>query len=105
MTSIVHFRTLSCQKQNDLTGADSVKLLYDAEPMWGPEDMTNGQTKSVNTDEVLSGTATVSLWERDDFDPDDHLGDITVSESEKFDGDISKKFTMGAEYTLTYFVE
>ena len=105
MTAIVRFRALSCQEQNDLTGADSVTLLYDAELMWGPEDMTNGQTKSVNTDEVLSGTATVSLWERDSFDPNDHLGDITVSESEKNDGDISKKFTKGAEYTLTYFVE
>jgi len=105
MTAIVRFRTLSCQKQEDLTGADSVKLLYDAELMWGPEDMTKGQTKSVNTDKVISGTATVSLWELDKFDPDDHLGDITVRESEKNDGNISKNFTKGAEYTLTYFVE
>lgn len=47
MTAIARFKNLSCQERNDRTGAGSVTLLYDAELMWGPEDMTNGQTKSV----------------------------------------------------------
>jgi hypothetical protein len=100
----VFFSTLSCLEQNDFTGADSVSLPYNANRMWGPEDMTKGQAKSVGTRMGFFGTATVSLWEHDDLDPDDHLGDITIRESEKDHGQRSQKFAKEAEYTLFYFV-
>ncbi|MET7696051.1 hypothetical protein [Streptomyces sp. NPDC005485] len=81
-------------------------------PVAHPElrgDINNGDVKTDINGGVFSLVGSeagiVSLWDKDDFDPDDHLGDWHISPSEANKGERPAEFRGdGSHYQLTYEV-
>lgn len=101
----VLFRTLSCQRTEDNTGADEAYLTYNGERIFGPTRINDGQSRNINVFRRLNGQGSVSLHDEDSPDPDDFLGSWTVSQTEADQGDRVATFSRdGARYTMIYSV-
>ncbi|MFF1698119.1 hypothetical protein ACFVXC_31630 [Streptomyces sp. NPDC058257] len=103
----VKFYQLRCIETED-NGEDELWVDFRGQRVWGRGDINNGQVINVNNGPfslVNSGADVVSLWDQDDFDPDDHLGDFHISPAVSGRGEQVAEFRGdGAHYTLTYEV-
>jgi hypothetical protein len=98
---------LHCVKMED-SSEDEVQLRTHVGRIWPPDgDFTITENVSAFLDVpiVLAGPVNVELWEEDWPDPDDHLGTITISPDEAFQGQKVQHFTNDdAHYELWYSV-
>ncbi|MFF0267772.1 hypothetical protein [Kribbella sp. NPDC004536] len=86
---------IKCNQQEDNTGADDAYLVVDGATIWGPVQMTDGDSKDIQRVAVPQGKV-LTLMEGDWPDDDDNLGAKTVNGP----GDYS--FTDdGANYVVT----
>ncbi|MEF7495645.1 hypothetical protein [Lysinibacillus sphaericus] len=108
MASDVRFLRLQCLETED-NGRDEIYMHYNGRHMF-PQggdtiDIETGQTLDLNLVMPIAGEATVSLFDEDDIDEDDHLGTIVISESELNQGVHSQTFNGDdANYILFYAV-
>ncbi|MEU9236105.1 hypothetical protein [Streptomyces subrutilus] len=104
MTAEVKFVRLECLETED-NGADEVYMHYNGGFMAGIQDIETGGTWNLGVVRNVDGEATVSLFDEDDIDEDDHLGTIIISESEVGLGLRSQSFNGDdANYLLFYRV-
>jgi hypothetical protein len=105
MASEVKLVRLACNTTEDSTGADEAYLNYNGERVFGIRKINDGQTLEIGVVRRIDGSAVVSLFDEDSPDPDDFLGNITISEQELNRGLRSQNFNRdGARYTLFYRV-
>src|SRR4051812_20803943 len=69
---------IKCNEQEDNTGADDAYLVVDGATIWGPVQMTKGDSKDVQRVAVPQGKV-LTLMEGDWPDDDDNLGAKTVN--------------------------
>jgi hypothetical protein len=104
MTAEVKFLRLQCLETED-NGNDEVFLQFDGTNIFGINDIETGQTLDIGVVRNFNGEATVSLFDEDDIDEDDHLGTIVISEEEIDQGVRTQEFTDDeAHYILFYRV-
>ncbi|PEE71099.1 hypothetical protein [Bacillus thuringiensis] len=108
MPNEVKLIRLQCLETED-NGRDEIYMHYNGGhvfPQGGDTvDIETGQTKEINISKPIFGEATVSLFDEDDIDEDDHLGTIVISESELNQGLRSQTFNGDdANYILFYRV-
>lgn len=97
----VNLRTLICYETEDLTGGDNVYLKINGQTVWSAEDSIDcdhDAPQNLPVNRLARTGDTVSLYDDDWPDDDDHLGSDTV------EGDRgSLVFNLdGALYTLDY---
>lgn len=84
-----------CHEQEDFTGADDAYLVQDGKVIWGPVQMTTGDSKDIQ-DVPVTQDRVLTLMEGDSPDDDDNLG------SKRITGAGDYQFTDdGANYTVT----
>ncbi len=104
MTAEVKFVRLQCLETED-NGADELYLHYNGGHLAGIQDVETGGTWQLDLVKRLDGEAFVSLFDEDDIDEDDFLGEIVISESELNQGLRSQEFNLDdALYVLFYRV-
>jgi len=86
---------IKCNEQEDNTGADDAYLVVDGSTIWGPVQMTTGDSKDIQNVAVPQGKV-LTLMEGDWPDDDDNLGAKTVNGA----GDYTFSDD-GANYTVT----
>ncbi|MGW5868652.1 hypothetical protein ACWFRJ_41620 [Streptomyces sp. NPDC055239] len=103
----VMFYQLRCIETED-DGEDEAWVDFRGQRVWGRGDINNGDVINVNNGPfrlVNSDADVVSIWDQDDLDPDDHLGDFLISAAVSGRGEQVAEFRGdGAHYTLTYEV-
>lgn len=97
----VNLRTLTCYETEDLTGGDNVYLKINGQTVWSAADSVDcdhDNPKTLPVNRLARTGDTVSLYDDDWPDGDDHLGSDTV------EGDRGSLFFNldGALYTLDY---
>lgn len=102
---ILRLLTLKCIETEDSSGPDSAYITVGDRKVWGPKDINDGQTKVINKDVKFSRRAEIRLYDEDDLDANDFLGNHVVNKSEAGTGEQSKTFTEDdAVYRLWYIV-
>jgi hypothetical protein len=105
----VKFYTLRCIETQD-SSEDELWVDFRGQRVWGRGDINKGEVRHhVNPNPFTmagSDADVISLWDKDDLDPDDHLGDHIVRTSSSGRGEQVAHFTGdGAHYTLSYEVK
>ncbi|GGN93746.1 hypothetical protein GCM10011579_092530 [Streptomyces albiflavescens] len=104
MAAEVKFVRLQCLETED-NGADELYLHYNGAHLAGIQDVETGGTWQLDLVKRLDGEAFVSLFDEDDIDEDDFLGEIVISESEMNQGLRQQEFNQDdALYVLFYRV-
>lgn len=95
---VVKFGQLECVKQEDWNGADDIYITLNGDTVYSTR-MSEGDKRSIDKSFSFKGdVATVRMYESDDVDDDDLLG-----EQIPLLGYGEMKFTEdGAHYTLSY---
>lgn len=70
---------ITCHTQEDHTGRDHPYIAVNGKRLWGPKGMREGQTREIQRDYRFPRRATVRLYEQDDYEPDDFLGEHEVT--------------------------
>ena len=105
----IQLKSITCEITEDFTGPDEAILIVNGTPVFGPFQINSSQTVDLsNVDSISFGLfATISLLEQDSgpFDADDHLGTISVANSQVDGGSQEGVFNLsGALYRLSYEV-
>jgi hypothetical protein len=106
-TAKLHLISLHCLKTEDIVGPDHAYLLVNGLKVWGPQALGNGDTADLRQVGAVpfTGSARLSLYDKDFADPDDWLGDVVISPSQAGRGERTAVFSQdGAHYVLTYTV-
>ena len=77
--AILRVLRITCHEQEDWTGDDDAYININRKVFWGPKRMDTGQTRVINKPYFFGHRAIIRLYEQDDWDPDDFLGEQTVT--------------------------
>lgn len=105
-SKILHIKSLKCYETEDSFGADEAKLIIDVDGVKTvlKRSLNDNQSWNINREFSFSTRASVSLYDEDDPDDDDHLGTVNISKNEIWNA--TAKFTNhGANYSLFYDVK
>ena len=92
---------ITCHEQEDWTGDDEPYIKINGKVVWGPKDMRKGETREIYRDYQFNHRARVALYERDDWDPDDFLGEHVITRADIDKGEQAFSFMEdGANYTI-----
>ncbi len=97
--------SLHCEEQEDFIASDEPYLRVDGNTVWGPRNMSAGQTLDLNSVPpfAVRSRAPIDLFDQDSPDPDDHLGRTHVRYSLASHGEQVHTFNGdGAKYHLRY---
>ncbi|MHC9539229.1 MAG: FG-GAP-like repeat-containing protein [Vulcanimicrobiota bacterium] len=101
----LYLQNLQCIK-TESSGADKCKLCIYADGALKHElkkDMNNGQSWPIDLKIPFNRNAKIELWDLDSPDPDDHLGTVFITLSDKAGKSIKKKMVHDeADYTIDY---
>lgn len=73
---------ITCHEQEDLTGDDDAYIKINGANFWGPRSMDTGQTREIRRDYQFLHRAKIALYEQDDLDPDDFLGEHVITRAD-----------------------
>lgn len=73
---------ITCHEQEDWSGDDHPYIKVNGEIVWGSKRMDVEQTHEIDVDCLFNHRAKVTLYERDDWDPDDFLGEHVVTRAD-----------------------
>lgn len=96
--------SIVCVKTEDVVGADHVYLQAGGKTIWGPKQMSKGDSLQIVGKSVkFAGDLEIELYEKDTPDQDDLLGNESVYAAQAGARDRVMRFTNdGAQYVLTY---
>lgn len=101
----LRLKTLTCYETEDNWGSDDAYIKVNGETVWGPVKINDNQDRTVNKDISFTNKTTIELWEKDDLDPDDHLGTHVAWASEAGKGEQDARFNQDdSNYRLIYEV-
>lgn len=89
---ILRVLSIRCHEQEDWTGDDDPYIRINGIDFWGPKSMDTGQTRIINKSHSFSHRAIIKLYEQDDVDPDDYLGEQIVTRNHIGRGEIELPF-------------
>lgn len=93
--------SLKCLNTEDNIGGDHAYIKVEGKTVWGPVRTMEEFDQNIGTSTKFSGKVVVELWDEDDADGDDLLGQHTLSS-----GSGTIEFTRdGAHYTLKYSID
>lgn len=96
-------KTLTCYETEDNWGADHAYIKVNGETIWGPVKINDNEDRNVDTDVAFTSKAIIELWDKDDHDPDDHLGTHVARKSELGKGEREANFRGDdSNYRLIY---
>ena len=102
----LNLKTLKCIETEDNIGADDAYMTVNDEIIWGPEKMNDGDERGVDKIYKFDHRAVIRLYDKDDLDPDDFLGERTITREDVGKGEQTHNFTEDdANYRLTFTVE
>lgn len=98
-------KTLTCHETEDNWGSDDAYIRVNGQKVWGPKEMDDNQTRTLNKDVPFTTRADIDLFDEDDTDPDDHLGVHVAWEKETGQGEQHADFHADdCNYRLIYEV-
>lgn len=75
----------------------------DLEIIWGPRSMDDGDARSIDWARAFQGRIRIELWEHDQSNPDDHIGDLELDDTDERGSEQSYRIVgRRAEYRLIY---
>jgi len=99
---ILRVLSITCHEQEDWVEKDDAYIRINDVDFWGPKEMGKNQTRIVNKDYKFRRRAIIKLYEEDDLDPDDFLGDQVITKDHIGDGEVELPFKQDdAHYTMT----
>jgi hypothetical protein len=97
--SILRINAIRCIEQEDFWGDDDTFIVVNGQRVWGPQPMDEGQTRTINAEFAFNRSVEIKLFEVDDLDPDDFLGQVELRATDE--GEHHLKFTEDdADYSL-----
>ena len=99
--------SLNCLETEDNWGGDHAYLKVNGILVWGPDRINDNQSRDLAAVGNLpfEGSASIELWDKDDGDPDDHLGTNVAWASKAGAGTQEAYFNQDdANYRLYYQV-
>ncbi|QDU42650.1 hypothetical protein Mal52_11170 [Symmachiella dynata] len=98
---ILRVLSLICHEQEDNTGHDDAYIRINGSDFWGPKPIHEGQPRVINKDYLFNRRAKIGLYESDDWDPDDFLGEQMITKANVGQGEIELPFKEDdANYTI-----
>jgi len=98
-------KTLTCYETEDNWGADDAYIKINGVTFWGPIKINDNQGRAINKDITFTNKVWIELWDKDDLDPDDHLGTYIAWASEAGKGEQEAYFNQDdCSYRLIYEV-
>lgn len=92
---------IRCNEQEDYTGRDHPFITANGKVMWGPIGMEKEQTRDIQRDYHFQRRVKLRLFEQDDYDPNDYLGEHEVNRKDIGQGEQELIFAEdGANYSL-----
>ncbi|MCS7074511.1 MAG: hypothetical protein NZ108_08600 [Bacteroidia bacterium] len=92
---------MDCIQQEDLIGKDDIVIVVNEQKIWGLRCST-GQSAIIDKTFSFKNEAVIQLYEQDDFDADDFLGEYVVKPGVT-PVEVSHLFTYRrAKYRLTF---
>lgn len=102
---ILRLLSLKCVEQEDTWGDDDAYITVNNETVWGPTEMDTDQTRAIGVDRHFLHQAEIRLYEKDDVDANDYLGQRMVSREDLGRGEQPAVFNQdGANYELWFVV-
>ena len=96
--AILRINAIKCFTQEDFWGDDSTYIVVNGSTVWGPQDMDDDQTRTVNVEVSFLRSVDITVMEVDD-DPHDNLGTNTLRATQE--GEHHLKYTDdGADYSV-----
>jgi len=97
--AILRINAIKCIEQEDTWGDDDIYIAVNGSSVWGPQAMDDEQTRPVNVEVAFNRSVEIMLFEVDDADPNDNLGQKELRASDE--GEHHLKFTEDdANYSL-----
>lgn len=98
-------KSIQCIETEDNWGADDAYIKVNGELVWGPNKINDGQSQIINKDITFVNSASIELFDKDDADPDDHLGTNIAWASEIGQGEKTVFFNADdCNYRLVYLI-
>lgn len=90
--AILRVLRIQCHEKESWTVDDQPYIRIGGEPFWGPKSMDTGQTRPINKPYFFVHRAVIRLYDRDDWDSDDFLGEQVVARKYIGHGEIELPF-------------
>lgn len=92
---------ITCHEQEDYTGKDHPYITVNGKHVWGPTGMEEGETREIRSNYRFPRRAWVRLYEQDDYESDDFLGEHIITRTDVGQGEREYTFAEdGANYSI-----
>ena len=92
---------ITCHEQEDYTGRDHPYITVNGKRLWGPKGMRKEETREILRNYQFPRRAKVRLYEQDDYEPDDFLGEHEITRADIGEGEQEYTFAEdGANYSI-----
>ena len=103
--AILKLKSLHCIETEDNWGADDAYIKVNGVLVWGPTKINDNQSHTLNVDVNFADNAAIELFDKDDADPDDHLGTNVAWAAHAGQGEKTVYFNADdCNYRLIYLV-
>ena len=86
---------ITCHEQEDWTGKDHPYITVNGKRVWGPMGMEEGETREILRNYQFPRRALVRLYEQDDYESDDFLGEHEITRANVAQGE--QEFTFAED--------
>ena len=101
----LRLKAIVCFETEDNWGADDAYIRVNEVTVWGPTKINDNQGMAINVDVAFTTSASISLWDKDDADPDDNLGTHVAWAAEAGKGEITASYNADdCNYRIVYEV-